>query len=163
MDNRAGVKYSLHELNTIFGGKFPSNMKLRLRGTLNRQQLNNPSGVDEFGYARLIVGKDGSTTALTWGNFVGPEAYLCDAFGHESKELAIYNGSKTDRTNFSGKGDSGAPIWTVDGYIVGFLHSGMPKGLSNHVTYATPGWWYLERLKERYPNANFWGESWTLA
>ncbi|KAL5638031.1 hypothetical protein ACGC1H_002336 [Rhizoctonia solani] len=158
-----GVKYTLHELNTIFGGKFPSNMKLRLRGTLNRQQLNHPNGVDEFGNARIIVGKDGSTTELTWGNFVGPEAYLCDEFGHESKELAIYNGSKTDRTNFSGKGDSGAPIWTVDGEIVGFLHSGMPKGISNHVTYATPGWWYLERLKERYPNANFWGESWTLA
>jgi hypothetical protein len=137
-------------------------MKLRLRGTLNRQQLSSPNGVDEFGNARMIVGKDGSTTGLTWGNFVGVEAYLCDEFGHESKELAIYNGSKNDRSNFSAKGDSGAPIWTVDGKIVGFLHSGMPKGLSNHVTYATPGYWYLERLQEQYPNAIFWGEKWNL-
>ncbi|KAG9017683.1 hypothetical protein FRB90_000273 [Tulasnella sp. 427] len=157
-----GIKYTRHELNTIFGGKFPSDMKLRLRGTLNRQELSNPNGVDEFGNARMIVGKDGSTTELTWGNFVGVEAYLCDEFGHESKELAIYNGSKNDRSNFSGKGDSGAPIWTVDGKIVGFLHSGMPKRLSNHVTYATPGWWYLKLLLEQYPNANFWGEKWDL-
>ncbi|KAG8805784.1 hypothetical protein FRC17_005337, partial [Serendipita sp. 399] len=108
-----GVKYTRHELNTIFGGKFPSSMKLRLRGTVKRQDLCNPIGVDEFGNARTIVGKDGSTTELTWGNFVGVEAYLCDKFGHESKELAIYNSSKNDRSNFSGKGDSGAPIWNV--------------------------------------------------
>ncbi|KAG8704062.1 hypothetical protein FRC08_002480 [Ceratobasidium sp. 394] len=157
-----GVKYTRHELNAIFGGEFPSDMKLRLRGTVKRQDLSNPIGVDEFGNARTIVGKDGSATELTWGNFVGVEAYLCDEFGHESKELAIYNGSKTDRTNFSAKGDSGAPIWNVKGEILGFLHSGMPKGFSNHVTYATPGWWYLEQLLKQYPNANFWGEKWNL-
>ncbi|KAG8718305.1 hypothetical protein FRC09_012863 [Ceratobasidium sp. 395] len=157
-----GVKYTRHELNTIFGGRLPSDMKLRLRGAVKRQDLSNPIGVDEFGNARTIVGKDGSTTGLTWGNLVGVEAYLCDKFGHESKELAIYNGSKTDRTNFSSKGDSGAPIWNIKGEILGFLHSGMPKGLSNHVTYATPGWWYLEQLLKQYPNANFWGEKWDL-
>ncbi|CAE6487782.1 unnamed protein product [Rhizoctonia solani] len=95
-----------HELNTIFGGKFPSDMKLRLRGTVQRQDLSNPIGVDDFGNARTIVGKDGSITELTWGNLVGVEAYLCDEFGRESQELAIYNGSKMDRTNFSAKGDS---------------------------------------------------------
>lgn len=137
-------------------------MKLRLRGTVKSQDLSNPIGNDEFGNARTIVGKDGSTTGLTWGNLVGVEAYLCDEFGHESQELAIYNGSKTDRTNFSAKGDSGAPIWNVKGEIVGFLHSGMPKGLSNHVTYATPAWWFLEQILKQYPNAIFWGEKWNL-
>ena len=137
-------------------------MKLRLRGTVKRQDLSNPTSVDEFGNARTIVGKYGSTTELTWGHFVGVEAYLCDRFGHESKELAIYNSSKNDRSNFSAKGDSGAPIWNVKGEILGFLHSGMPKGLSNHVTYATPGWWYLEQLSKQYPKANFWGEKFNL-
>ena len=137
-------------------------MKLRLRGAVKSQDLSNPIGVDEYGNSRTIVGKDGSTTGLTTGNFVGVEAYLCDKFGHESRELAIYNASKTDRANFSAKGDSGAPIWNVNGEIVGFLHSGMPKGLSNHVTYATPAWWFLEQLKKQYPNANFWGEKWDL-
>lgn len=135
-------------------------MKLRLRGAVKREDLSNPIGVDEFGNARTIVGKDGSTTALTWGNFVGVEAYLCDAFGRESHELAVYNGSKTDRNNFCGKGDSGAPIWTVNGEILGFLHSGMPRGFSNHVAYATPAWWFLEQLRKQYPNAVFWAEKW---
>lgn len=137
-------------------------MKLRLRGTVKRRDLSNPTGVDEFGNARTIVGKDGSTTGITWGNLVGVEAYLCDEFGHESQELAIYNGSKTDRNNFSGKGDSGAPIWNVHGEIIGFLHSGVPKVFSNHVTYATPAWWFVDLLKEQYPNAIFWGEKWNL-
>ena len=88
-------------------------MQLPLRGTVKSQDLSNPIGNDEFGNARIIVGKDGSTTGLTWGNLVGVEAYLCDEFGHESQELAIYNGSKTDRTNFSASGDSGAPIWKL--------------------------------------------------
>ncbi|CAE6475016.1 unnamed protein product [Rhizoctonia solani] len=157
-----GVKYACHELNTIFGGKFPSDMKLRLRGTVKPEDLSNPIGVDKFGNARTIVGKDGSTTHLSWGNLVGVEAYLCNEFGHESKELAIYNGSMTDRTNFSAKGDSGAPIWNVKGEIVGFLHSGMPRGLSSHVTYATPAWWFLEQVRKQYPNAHFWGEKWNL-
>ncbi|CAE7143521.1 unnamed protein product [Rhizoctonia solani] len=155
-----GVKYSLHELNTIFGGKFPSDMKLRLRGVVKREDLSKPIGVDEFGNPRTIVGKHGSTTELTWGNYVGVEAYLCDEFGRESRELAVYNGSKTDRNNFSGKGDSGAPIWNVNGEILGFLHSGMPKGFSNHVAYATPAWWFLEQIRKQYPNADFWADKW---
>lgn len=138
-------------------------MKLRLHGTLDHDQLVEPTGTDEFGYARTVVGKDGNTTGLTSGHLVGLEAYLCSIAGIKSRELAIYNGSKFDVTNFAAEGDSGAPVWTADGKLVGIVHSGMAKGHSRHVTYATPGWLFLERLQEHYPNAHFWADSWTGA
>jgi hypothetical protein len=31
----------------------------------------------------------------------------------------------------------------------------MPKGLSSHITYATPAWYIVEQLKAKYPQANF--------
>jgi hypothetical protein len=37
----------------------------------------------------------------------------------------------------------------------GILHSGMPKGGSNHVTFATPAEFAIEQLKKRYPYADF--------
>ena len=39
---------------------------------------------------------------------------------------------------FSAKGNSGALVFDGEGHMVGILHSGMPKGGSNHLTYATP-------------------------
>jgi len=83
--------------------------------------------------------KDGNTTDLTVGRYAGLEAYLCDDLGVESIELAIYNYDKQSGP-FSAKGDSGSLIFDGEGHMVGILHSGMPKGGSNHVTYATlPG------------------------
>lgn len=39
--------------------------------------------------------------------------------------------------------------------MVGILHSGLVKGGSSHVSYATPAWWVLEQLKLQYPHADF--------
>jgi hypothetical protein len=39
--------------------------------------------------------------------------------------------------------------------MLAILHSGMPKGLSSHVTYGTPAWWAVEQLQGHYPNADF--------
>jgi hypothetical protein len=102
--------------------------------------------------------KDGNTTDLTVGRYAGLEAYLCDELGVESIELPIYNYDKQSGP-FSAKGDSGSLIFDGNGKMVGILHSGMPKGRSNHVTYATPAWWIIERIKLHYPHADFNGES----
>jgi hypothetical protein len=95
--------------------------------------------------------KDGNTTDLTVGRCVGMEAYLCDELGEGSRALAIYNYDKQSGS-FSDKGDSGSLIFDGMGKMVGILHSGMPTG---HVTYATPAWWVIEKLKVKYPHADF--------
>jgi len=98
--------------------------------------------------------KDGNTTDLTVGRYAGLEAYICDEFGVESKELAIYNYDKQSGP-FSAKGDSGSLIFDGMGHMVGILHSRVAKGGSSHVTYATPAWWAIEQLKLRYRYADF--------
>jgi hypothetical protein len=101
-----------------------------------------------------VVAKDGNTTDLTVGRYAGLEAYLCDEFGKESIEVAVYNYSKTS-SNFSAKGDSGSLIFTGDGRMLAVLHSGMPRGLSSHVTFGTPAWWVVDRLMLKYKYADF--------
>ncbi|KAJ7900280.1 hypothetical protein B0H14DRAFT_3080626 [Mycena olivaceomarginata] len=145
-----GTKFTAHELTKMFYPnsnsktvfKFPSDRLLRLRDCVSANLLASPDCYDDNGEPCLIVMKDGNTTDLTVGRFVGLEAYTCDEFGIESIELAIYNYNKH--------------IFAGDGRLVGILHSGMPKGASNHVTYATPAWWILEQIKVHYPHADFW-------
>ena len=98
--------------------------------------------------------KVGNTTDLTVGRYAGLEAYTCDELGVESIELAFYNYDKQSGP-FSAKGDSGSLIFDGMGHMVGILHSGMAKGGSSHVTYATPAWWAIEQLRLQYPYADF--------
>ena len=98
--------------------------------------------------------KYGNTTDLTVGRYTGPEAFVRDDLGQESTELAIYNYDR-ESGPFSAKGDSGSLVFDGLGHMVGILHSGMPKGTMGHVTFATPAWWVVEKLKERYPHADF--------
>jgi hypothetical protein len=137
------------------GIKFPSNGLLRIQGVVTHEDLATPDSYDKNGDPVYIVGKDGNTTDFTVGRYSGLEAYLCDQFGRESIEVAIYNYSKTSG-NFSAKGDSGSLIFTGDGRMLAVLHSGMPKGLSSHVTFGTPAWWVIEQLKGPYPHAEFY-------
>ncbi|KAG8742377.1 hypothetical protein FRC10_001599 [Ceratobasidium sp. 414] len=137
---------------TVF--KFPTNRQLRINGCVTRELLAVPDCFDNNGEPCLVVMKDGNTTDLTVGRYAGLEAYLCDDLGVESIELAIYNYDGQSGP-FSAKGDSGSLIFDGGGHMVGILHSGMPKGGSNHVTYATPAWWAIEQLKLEYPHADF--------
>ncbi|KAF8600150.1 hypothetical protein BDV93DRAFT_608826 [Ceratobasidium sp. AG-I] len=157
-----GNKFTSHELDNMFwpnnsnrsGTTFPSNRLLRVHGVVTRELLTTPDCYDEGGDPVYIVGKDGDTTDFTVGRYSGLEAYLCDEFGRESTEVAIYNYSKTSGS-FSAKGDSGSIIFTGDGRMLAILHSGMMKGLSSHVTFGTPAWWAIEQLRARYPHADF--------
>ena len=135
--------------------KYPPNRQLRIRGIVEPQLLTNPDGVDSNGEPCLVVLKDGGKTDVTVGKYAGLEAYVANDLGQESIELAIYNYDKQSG-DFSAKGDSGALIVDGLGNMVGILHSGMPKGASNHVTFATPAWWAVEKIKEHYPHADFY-------
>ncbi|KAF8259413.1 hypothetical protein EI94DRAFT_1751656 [Lactarius quietus] len=145
-----GSKFTPQQLTDMFypqsGGrtafKFSANRQLRINGCVTRELLAVPDCFDSSGEPCLIVMKDGSTTDLTVGRYAGLEAYLCDDLGVESTELAIYNFDKQSGP-FSAKGDSGSLIFDGEGRMVGILHSRMPKGGENHVTYATPAWWAI--------------------
>ena len=158
----SGSKIEPHKLNKMFwpndsnptGMKFPSDRQLKIRGVVTRELLANPDCYDDSGNAMYVVAKDGNTTDLTVGRYTGLEAYLCDEFGKESIEVAIYNYSKTSG-NFSAKGDSGSLIFTGDGRMLAVLHSGMPRGLSSHVTFGTPAWWVVDQLMLKYKYADF--------
>ncbi|KDQ08498.1 hypothetical protein BOTBODRAFT_48213 [Botryobasidium botryosum FD-172 SS1] len=155
-------KYTHHEISSFFypnatnppSLKYPNNHLFRLLGYVDAAGLANPHLLDENGNAGFIVAKDGQTTDLTFGRFSELEAYTCDEFEHDSYEVAVLNFSKK-HGDFSGKGDSGAAIFNAEGKLVAILHSGMPRGMSNHVTFGTPGHYVVELVKERYPDADF--------
>lgn len=157
-----GSKFGAHELNQMFwpnntnptGMKFPPNRQLKIRGVVTRDLLINPDRRDESGNAMYVVAKDGNTSDLTVGRYTGLEAYLRDGFDKESIEIPVYNYSKTS-DSFAAKGDSGSLIFTGDGRMLAVLHSGMPRGFSSHVTFGTPAWWVIERLKLQYKYADF--------
>ncbi|KAI0048404.1 hypothetical protein FA95DRAFT_1582210 [Auriscalpium vulgare] len=130
--------------------KYPASRQLRINGCVTRELLAVPDSFDQKGAACLLVMKNGNSTDLTIGRYAGLEAYLCDARGVESVELAIYNHDLKFRS-FSARGDSGSLIFDGEGHMVGILHSGMGK----HITFATPAWWAIEQLKVRYPHADF--------
>jgi hypothetical protein len=124
--------------------KFPPNCQLRITGWVTRERLAKPDCFDSNSEPCLIVMKDGNTTDLTVGRYAGLEAYLCDELGQESRELAIYN-YNMQSGDFSAKGDSGSLIFDGEG---------------NMVTYATPAYWVVEKIKAKYPHTDFFRTKW---
>jgi hypothetical protein len=135
--------------------------QLRINGIVTRELLANPDLYDSEGQPCLIVLKDGCATDLTIGRYAGLESFLCNEDGVESIELAIYNYDKKAGA-FSAKGDSGSLIFDGLGRMVGLLHSGQSRcgSARAYVTYATPAWWLIDRIKAKYPHADFNRTAW---
>lgn len=114
--------------------------------------MKKPYFRDELGNPCFIVAKDGQTSDLTFGRYSEYEAYVVRDLSGSSWEVAVFNYAKE---NFSKKGDSGACIFNAEGKMVAFLHSGMPRGMSSHVTFGTPAHFVVEQIKKRYPHADF--------
>ena len=158
-----GNQYSAGQLEDLFwpfaavreGRTLPTNLQLPIRRILK------PDMEDRNGDPFYIVGKYGSKTKLTLGRYSGMDAYTCTDLGEESREVVVYNYSKTSG-DFSDHGDSGSLIFTGDGDGLAILHSGMPCGLHNHVTYGTPIWWVIQQILTMYPSATFFGITYTI-
>ena len=167
--NSSGNQYSAGELEDLFwpmdavreGRTIPADLQLPIRRALPRHLAINPDTEDKNGNPLYIVAKYGNTTKLTLGRYSGMEAYTCTDQGLESRDMAVYNYSKTSG-DFSDYGDSGALIFTGDGDGLAILHSGMPRGMDNHVTYGTPLWWVIKQILGKYPSAEFYGITYTL-
>ena len=145
------------------GFEYPDDRQMRINGIVSQELLASPDLFDSEGKPCFIVLKQGSTTNLTAGHYAGLESFLCDETGIKSVEIAIYNFDMR-LGPFSDKGDSGALAFDGRGRMVGILHSGKSKsGLtSTHVTYCTPAWWLIPRIKKRYPYADFNRTAWDI-
>ncbi|KAF8647091.1 hypothetical protein AX16_006925 [Volvariella volvacea WC 439] len=158
-----GAKLTNFERNIVnLGNQYDaSNLQLPIRRALPRRLVIDPDTEDKNGEPLYIVGKYGNTTKLTLGRYSGMDAYTCTDLGLESREVVVYNYSKTSG-DFSDHGDSGSLIFTGDGDGLAILHSGMPRGMHNHVTYGTPIWWVIKQILVKYPSAEFYGITYTL-
>ncbi|KAJ3897897.1 hypothetical protein F5879DRAFT_813351, partial [Lentinula edodes] len=99
----------------------------------------------------LVVVKNGNATGTTYGRANGPfsivRTYFLDMSIHQtSMEWGIMNyGYKVGV--FSEPGDSGSIIADLRGRIGGMITGGAGHTKGSDLTYATPFWWLLERIK----------------
>ncbi|KAI0038490.1 hypothetical protein FA95DRAFT_1216494 [Auriscalpium vulgare] len=168
-----GSKFNPQQLMSLFyprgGGvttfKYSLDRKVRIVGCCTKEELDNPTEFNSEGKRIFTVAKDGNSTDFTVGQYAGLVTWIRNLTGNWSKELAIYNHDLRKADVFSDRGDSGSLFWRAkdgQGYIVGQLHAGDNKGgvSRNHVSYCTPGWYLLEQIKERFPDADFYRTAW---
>lgn len=137
--------------------KYPVDRLLRLQGTISKECMRDPDLFDRDGEKCLVVIKRGSTTGLTIGRANGVFSYVREHFSnqtyHTSKEWAILPYDKVSGS-FSNLGDSGSIIVDGLGRIGGLLTGGCGKRDAFDITYATPFYWLLHRIKANgFPDA----------
>jgi hypothetical protein len=107
----------------------------------------------------LLVVKSGSATDTTIGRANGVlsivRTYFQDmSIDRTSLEWGIVSYGH-ESGPFSKPGDSGSIIADIRGRIGGMLTGGSGNTHSSDITYATPFWWLLERIKANgFPNAH---------
>jgi hypothetical protein len=140
--------------------KYPDDRLLRLRGLISEDIMRNPDMFDHDGEPCLFVIKDGKTTGVTIGRATGIFSYIREYFGNNthrtSMEWAILPYDNKSGV-FSAPGDSGSMIADPVGRICGLLTGGAGKTESLDITYATPFFWLLPRIKANgFPHAHLY-------
>lgn len=138
--------------------KYPEDRLLPLRGIISEDLMRNPDMLDHNGEGSLLVIKNGGTTGVTIGRANGIFSYVREYFGNNthqtSKEWAILPYDSKSGV-FSEGGDSGAIIVDGRGQVGGLLTGGAGKTDVSDITYATPFFWLLPRIKANgFPNAH---------
>ena len=138
---------------------YPKDLLLPLMGTITDELMRNPDMWDRDGEPCLLVVKNGNATETTIGRANGVFSIVRDYFNdmsvnQTSMEWGIINYDSKSEV-FSEPGDSGSAIADIRGRIGGMLTGGSGKMESFDMTYATPFWWLLERIKANgFPNAH---------
>ena len=142
------------------GFEYPIGRLLPLEGTITDHLMREPDMWDPNNNEPcLLVIKNGNATGTTIGRANGVFSIVREYFtnmsiSQTSMEWAIINHDKESEV-FSEPGDSGSIIADIRGRIGGMLTGGSGKKATCDVTYATPFWWLLERIKANgFPNAN---------
>ena len=139
--------------------KYPKDRLLPLGGTITDELMRKPDMWDLDGEPCLLVVKSGNATGTTIGRANGTFSIVRDYFkdmsiNQTSMEWGIINYDSKSEV-FSETGDSGSVIADIRGRIGGMLTGGSGKTNSSDMTYATPFWWLLQRIKaNRFPDAH---------
>jgi hypothetical protein len=121
--------------------------------------MRTPDMWDSDGEPCLLVVKSGNATKTTLGRancvFSIVREYFTDmSVNQTSMEWGIINYDSKSEV-FSEPGDSGAIIADFRGRIGGMLTGGSGKTESSDLSYATPFWWLLQRIKDNgFPNVH---------
>jgi len=121
--------------------------------------MHHPDMWDSDGELCLLVVKNGNATGTTIGRANGIFSIVRDYFNdpsinQTSMEWGIINYDSKSEV-FSKPGDSGSIIADIRGRIGGMLTGGSGKTESFDMTYATPFWWLLERIRANgFPNVH---------
>ena len=141
---------------------------LPLEGIITDTLMRTPGMWDADDEPCLLVVKAGSTTKTTIGRANGifsigrangifsiVRDYFQDMSIHQtSMEWGIF-GYDSKSGAFSAAGDSGSIIADIRGRIGGMLTGGSGNTTAFDITYATPFWWLLQRIKANgFPNAH---------
>ncbi len=137
--------------------KYPLGRLLPLQGVIGEDELRCSQVLDANNEPCLPVIKSGCTTGVTIGQATGSMSFVREYFENcphqTSKEWAILPYDKKSGA-FSAPGDSGAIIFDGRGRIGGVLTGGTGKKTEDtDVTYGTPFYWLMQRIKERFHDA----------
>ena len=127
--------------------RYPLDRLLKLQGVLKGD-----------GERCFLVLRNGAATDLTIGHATGifsyVREYFSDGANQTSMEWAILPHDQKSGV-FSAAGNSGSIIADTRGSIGGLLTGGSGAAESIDITYATPFFWPLERIKANgFPNAH---------
>ncbi|KAH8831698.1 hypothetical protein DL96DRAFT_844183 [Flagelloscypha sp. PMI_526] len=140
---------------------YPDYGLLPLQGNITDAQMRHPDMFDHSGEPCLMVVKSGNATGTTIGRANGVFSIVRQYFALDmnayqtSMEWPIFGyGDKS--TPFSEPGDSGSVIADIKGRIGGMLTGGTGNEQGMDITYATPFWWLLQRIRQpaNFPNAH---------
>ena len=150
--------YPRDDVATTF--EYPDDHLLRLRDLIEEDQMHNPDMLDHDGEQCLTVIKNGNGTGATIGRATGIFSFVRERFingtHHTSMEWAILPYDSKSGA-FSALGDSGSIIADGRGRIGGLLTGGAGKTESLDITYATPFFWLLPRIKDNgFPSAHLY-------
>ncbi|KAF8588036.1 hypothetical protein K439DRAFT_1613794 [Ramaria rubella] len=139
---------------------YPPDRLLQLQDLIQEDHMHNPDVLDINGEPCLFVIKNGNTTGVTIGRATGifsfVRQYLDNNTHQTSMEWAILPYDNESGV-FSAPGDSGSIIADGHGRIGGLLTGGAGETNASDVTYATPLFWLLPRIKGNgFPNAHLY-------
>jgi hypothetical protein len=137
--------------------EYPDDRLLPLQGLISEDSMRKPDILDHDGESCLLVIKNGNATGVTIGCATGIFSYVRKYFSNNthqtSMEWAILPYDNKSGA-FSARGDSGSIIADGLGRI---LTGGAGKTASSDITYATPFFWLLPRIKQNgFPHAHLY-------
>ncbi|KAF8315990.1 uncharacterized protein EI90DRAFT_3134825 [Cantharellus anzutake] len=133
--------------------KFLKNFKGNYNlGYVDAAGLANPYFWDEQGNPCFIVAKNGQTTDLTL--VASPSWKLTRVTSSSTIRGMSLSSTLPESTATFLTIATGACVFGAKGKMVAILDSGMPRGMSNHVTFCTPAHYVVDLVRERYPHTD---------